>query len=442
MANGVERGIDKALENMGDDVEWLLQDVPDDIASFLRERVDWNTLIRTAKGLGGNLLDARSAINQASADAVGQSLTGIEATLSFLPGVNPNEERFDEARSAVQPDRDVSRGGHQLADRGGIPSEGGGEGALESLTDVETGESVEEPRAQDPSGEEGDAPPGMNELAQNPPLGVGQGEQVARREETGQHPTKPRVRGTTDAVNVADQLYKQDDLTAPRGWDTQRVADLQRNLVASGLIEGVGELGMWKPQHEQAYRAALGMANRQGKTVDEIFTNLKADRQGQLQKEKERILEDNEFVAPEFSVDDESIKNQVERYFERIGGRAPTDAELERFASKLLSDKKSAHEAKVDKARAEWEHGMKQEFNSLFETERNLGLEYDNPFSDAKHPNEVEADAPDPEARLERELRNKMKPELEFDDARKARQQRDQGLIGSVRSLNQAIGRM
>lgn len=78
--------------------------------------------------------------------------------------------------------------------------------------------------------------------------------------------------GTTSQV---PPRYYGGDEVAPAGWDPERIANLQRDLVAVGLIPKSASIrvGFWDANSQKAFEQLLGYANQTGTTWQSALSN-------------------------------------------------------------------------------------------------------------------------------------------------------------------------
>lgn len=141
-------------------------------------------------------------------------------------------------------------------------------------------------------------------------------------------------------------IYWTDDEWQPSSWPPERVARLQADLAAAGLIPAKAniQLGLWDPVSAAAYKELLGYSNAVGLPAEQAIELYRAGRQVEefkpdalLRPDPARLIQD--------------VKSAMASRL----GRKPTESELDEAVGFLSAQYRRQHDVGVEEARREFE---------------------------------------------------------------------------------------
>lgn len=168
-------------------------------------------------------------------------------------------------------------------------------------------------------GETAPPPPAIQQPTGPKPIGVPSGFAAAK--------TLP-VTGQTvfGGAPVVTPRYFEGDQFLPQPLTPSKIKVLQQRLTRAGLLkEGDFFPGFWDDVSADAYKTALGYANRAGQPVEQVLKTLSS-----LAPERRPTVQ--ETILPP---DPATLAQEVKSVFRRRLGREPSDAELQAMAKEL-----------------------------------------------------------------------------------------------------------
>lgn len=230
------------------------------------------------------------------------------------------------------------------------------------------------------------------------------------------------VRARRSTQEVAPRYFEGDQL-APAGLDQASISRIQRRLVAAGLLEEANIwLGFWDSASQKAYETALGFANQQGKTADQVISEMAANlpesvREARAQAERSRQFQAPPFLAP----DPAALANLVQDRARSELGRDLSPSEVAELTSTLTAGFRAQHEARVAADRA------------AFEAQTALGEtgvpQTPGTFGDV-----------DPVARFRQVFESRFGPEIGFREGQAEVRENMNNVFESLRTMSSLIG--
>lgn len=145
-------------------------------------------------------------------------------------------------------------------------------------------------------------------------------------------------------VEIPPRYFEGDDW-APASLPVEQRAMLQRQMAAAGVIpEGATyRLGVWDETSRQAYRQLLSFANGAGAPVEQALN------QWATSKSTTTAPKTQPYLAPDYATLAQQVKGIVSQ---RLGGREPTQQELDVLVQRMRTDDRAAYDASVSNAQA------------------------------------------------------------------------------------------
>lgn len=157
--------------------------------------------------------------------------------------------------------------------------------------------------------------------------------------------------------------YREGDQERPFGWSSERLADLQKRLVAAGLLQGDFRWGWYDAPTGQAYAQALGSANLRAVDVWDALDQLAVEHE---QRREESISEAIGAFTPEpFQPRDrDEWRSRARQALIGIGRPASQigEDEIEAMADVMSGEFRRAHEIQVEADRRMHEAQVRNEF--------------------------------------------------------------------------------
>lgn len=217
--------------------------------------------------------------------------------------------------------------------------------------------------------------------------------------------------------------YFEGDQFSPAGQSPERIAQIQAQLVAAGLLEeGEYWAGFWDAATSDAYKSVLGFANQSGLNADETIRRLQETLPDSIKDARARKKAMETFQAPPFiKPDPATIAQDVKEAFRRRLGRDPTPDDLAEMAGVLGSAYREAYEVEVAAQRA------------AFDAARRAG--------ETGEPQSVGTfQGVDPIARFQEEFERRYRPELARFESLEDVRMNQANVFASLRNMSALIG--
>lgn len=219
-----------------------------------------------------------------------------------------------------------------------------------------------------------------------------------------------------DMTQQVPARYFDGDDWAPASLPGPRIAELQRQMVAAGLIPRGASYrnGVWDDVSRSAYRQLLGEANGSG---------LSAEQQVKVRQNAPKANQP-EFQAPvRLKRDPAAIRSSVRALMADVIGpdRKPTDEELNELTGVLERIDSQAYDQSTAASQAQFD--------------REMAAENGAPVGAAPVVQDV-----DPDARFEELLRERYKPEIQMREGVTDLATGRENLLGNIFAIDQMIG--
>ena len=142
---------------------------------------------------------------------------------------------------------------------------------------------------------------------------------------TGFQPLPPGVAGPpTPTVNQAPRYFDGDEFK-PAGLPPERIAEMQRQMEAAGVIPKGAKyrVGIWDEVSRAAYRDLMGLANAMGNTLEAALNRYSTTKQLSIEDRKKNL--------PIKLTNDDDLRGVFDATWRARLGRKPTEDELARL---------------------------------------------------------------------------------------------------------------